>query len=65
MKRHVALHTKSAAAVQPQSIMLPALALQVHPESGHVLPYHVVATDYTSWALMYTTSASLGRNPHR
>jgi hypothetical protein len=34
--------------------------LQVHLDSGHVLPYHVVATDYTSWALMCTTSASLG-----
>lgn len=25
-----------------------------------MLPYHVVSTDYTSWALMCTTSASLG-----
>ena len=37
-----------------------ALVLQVHLDSGHVLPYHVVATDYASWALMCTTSASLG-----
>lgn len=33
---------------------------QVQLDSGHVLPYHVVATDYDSWALMCTTSASLG-----
>lgn len=34
--------------------------LQVRLDSGHVLPYWVIATDYSSWALMCTTSASLG-----
>jgi hypothetical protein len=50
---------KVSAAV-PKCYPSSCLLWQVHLDSGHVLPYHVVATDYASWALICTTSASLG-----
>lgn len=55
------LHVLACHSVLADSYYRTAMGLpQVQLDSGHVLPYHVVATDYDSWALMCTTSASLG-----